>query len=77
MEPQSPPNEINISEHRSRINKENHNRWSARKFFRAINFKPLSESKRDLHDDLMAYLYHPSRIEKWLNDGNEVEEYLI
>lgn len=40
------------------------------------NFKSLAESKRDLHDDLMAYLYHPRRIEKWLNEGNEVESYL-
>ena len=42
----------------------------------SYNFKALAKSKRDLHDDLMAYLYHPRRIEKWLNEGNEVESYL-
>ncbi len=42
----------------------------------SYNFKALSESKQDLHENLIAELCHPRRIEKWLLDGNDLDDYL-
>ena len=30
----------------------------------------------DLHRELNEYLYHPSRIEKWLDGGNDIDDYM-
>ena len=36
----------------------------------------LKQSKRDLHENLIAELCHPRRIEKWLLDGKDLDDYL-
>ncbi len=40
------------------------------------NFEELANTKRDLHGDLIAELHHPRRIQKWIESGEEVEDYL-
>lgn len=41
-----------------------------------ISYHHLKLSKEDLHEALMQELYHPRRIEKWINAEHEVEDYL-
>jgi hypothetical protein len=39
------------------------------------DFDFMKRSKQDLHDSLMAELFHPRRIEKWILAGNDVSDY--
>ena len=40
------------------------------------DYEELRNQKKWLKEDLSAYLYHPRRIEMWLNAGNELEDYM-
>lgn len=47
------------------------------KFNKNINYSYLKEKKALLHSDLIAYLYHPDRINKYLETNDDVENYLM
>ena len=36
----------------------------------------IKKERFDIHRELHEYLYHPNRIQKWIDNGNEVEHYL-
>ncbi len=38
--------------------------------------KVIRDRKALLHEELIAWHYHPAKIAKWLEDGNELEDYL-
>jgi hypothetical protein len=37
------------------------------------DYKKIKERKQYIHEDLMKKLFHPSRVEKFLNDNPERE----
>lgn len=41
------------------------------------NYMMIREDRKDLNRELHEYLYNPSRIFKWINEGNELEDYLM
>jgi hypothetical protein len=40
------------------------------------DYETLQHSRSCLHEEMMQYLFHPDRIEKWINSGNQLEAYL-
>lgn len=40
------------------------------------DYASIQADHEDLHRELHEYLYHPSRIQKWLGSGNDIENYL-
>lgn len=40
------------------------------------DYETLHHSRAYLHEEMMQYLFHPIRIEKWINAGNPLEAYL-
>ncbi len=40
-------------------------------------FQKIQEHKSELERDLLEYLLHPTRVEKWLNSNNKLENYLM
>ena len=41
------------------------------------NYMMIREDRKDINRELHEYLYHPSRIDKWINEGNDIEDYLV
>ena len=39
-------------------------------------FKQYRLFRQKLHEELIQYHYHPEKINKWINDGNNIENYL-
>lgn len=37
----------------------------------------IKQERSDLHNDLQAYLWHPDRIRQWIENGNDLEDYLL
>ena len=40
------------------------------------NYAAIKEDHKWIREELQQYLFHPSRVEKWLNEGRELEDYL-
>lgn len=40
------------------------------------DYEGLKQGRRGIFSDLQEYVHHPSRIQKWLDDGNNVEDYM-
>ena len=40
-------------------------------------YSQLKEAKREIHEDLMKELFSPKRINKWIQAGNMIEDYLM
>lgn len=42
------------------------------------DYESIKEYKKQLHRDLMEYIYHPNKIQQWLDEhpGKHIEEYL-
>lgn len=40
------------------------------------NYDRIKNEKKELHHSLMQKLYHPSRIQAWIMNGNEIDDYL-
>jgi hypothetical protein len=41
------------------------------------DYEAIRTTNQPRHEELIAYLHHPTRIAKWLEAGNDLEEYLI
>ncbi len=44
--------------------------------FRIYNFKAIRKLREPINREIIEYLYHPSRIQKWIEAGNDIEDYL-
>ena len=40
------------------------------------NYDLLKKANENIDQELQEYFFHPPLIEKWINDGNELEDYL-
>jgi hypothetical protein len=59
------------------INYNYQNIESSRKQLNCELYKSLYHpASGDLNCELQEYLYHPSRIQRWLDAGNDIEDYL-
>jgi hypothetical protein len=41
------------------------------------DYKKMKNTKNQLHHNLTEYLYHPSRVAKYLETHDDVDEYLV
>lgn len=39
-------------------------------------YEDIQAENANLHKDLIDYIYHPSRIQKWIEADNDIEDYL-
>lgn len=44
--------------------------------FFEFNYLQIRNDRKTLNCELHEYLYHPSRIQKWIDAGNAIEEYM-
>ena len=41
------------------------------------NYLMIRDHREDLNRAFFEYLYHPSRIQKWIEAGNDIEDYMM
>ena len=41
------------------------------------NYIEMKQNKSNLHKDLIEYLYHPSKVAKYLDTNDDIDEYLM
>ena len=41
------------------------------------DYKYMKTSRADLHAELVANVFHPGRLQAWVDTGRNVDEYLI
>lgn len=44
--------------------------------FIEYDYDLIEDDNKLIHEELQMYIFHPSRIQKWLDDGNELEDYM-
>ena len=42
----------------------------------SYDYQEIKNSYQDLSKELQEYLFHPMRIQKWIDGGNDIEDYL-
>ena len=42
----------------------------------SFSYYKIEESNQWLNEELQQYLFHPSRAQKWLEDGHDIEDYM-
>ncbi len=40
------------------------------------SYEQIKKGRTDINREIMEYLLHPTKVQKWIEAGNEVEEYL-
>ena len=43
----------------------------------SVDYEFLRSRNQNLCRELQEYLWSPKRVEKWITEGNEIEDYLI
>ncbi len=41
-----------------------------------LDYKRIKETNQQLNEEIIAAAYHPSRIQKWIDAGYDIEDYL-
>lgn len=71
---------VNDSPYRIELLKDNPDKidWDAFCSYKCLeyDYEEIKKDKQELHRELHELMYHPSRIAKWIDDGNCIDNYL-
>ncbi len=49
--------------------------YNLRQIVFTYDYEGIKKAKNDLHNQIIGYFYRPAKIQKWINNGNEAEDY--